>query len=83
VEGTRITTTYPTGSFGNDRPFAAVSETWVSKDLREVILSKRSDPRTGETVQQLTDIDRSEPDPTLFRIPADYTVEDMPVSNTR
>ena len=33
-----------------------------------------NDPRSGENTQKLTNIDRSEPDHSLFLPPADYTV---------
>jgi hypothetical protein len=39
-----------------------------------VLLSKTADPRVGETTSTLTDIDRAEPDRTLFQVPADYKV---------
>jgi hypothetical protein len=79
VDGKRITTTFPAGFQGSDGPITVVEERWTSKELGGVvILLKRSDPRNGETTEQLTDIDRSEPDPALFRIPADYTVEETP-----
>jgi hypothetical protein len=42
--------------------------------LRVVVLSKHSDPRNGDTTDRLINIDRSEPDPALFRPPADYTI---------
>jgi len=62
------------GSQGNDRPIVAVNENWYSDELQTQILSKRSDPRYGESVDRLTNIDRSEPDPSLFLPPADYTI---------
>jgi hypothetical protein len=40
------------------------------------ILSKRSDPRFGESTYQVTNIVRSEPDAALFQIPPDYTIID-------
>jgi hypothetical protein len=42
--------------------------------MKLTILSKCSDPRTGETITRLEKLDRGEPDPTLFQVPADYTV---------
>ncbi len=78
VEGIQNTMTFPAGMMGNDRPITTVEERWFSPELGETLLFKRSDPRSGETVQRLTDLDRSEPDPTLFRVPADYRVEDTP-----
>jgi hypothetical protein len=74
VRGWRTTTTFPTGSQGNDRPITSVRETWCSQELRVNILTKTSDPRSGEFTTQLTNIDRTEPDPALFQVPADYTI---------
>ena len=74
VQGERRTWTFPVGSVGNDAPIVQVEEVWTSVDLKLTILSKRSDPRTGETVTRVTSLDRSEPDPALFQVPADYTV---------
>jgi len=76
VEGTRRTTTFPVGFDGNDRAIVATTETWMSPDLKVMILSKTSDPRIGEQTQKLTHISRSEPDPGLFQPPGDYTVVD-------
>ena len=74
AKGTRLTTTIPTGAQGNDRPIVIVQESWVNPDLKIMVLSKRLDPRNGEQTVRLTNIDRSEPDPTLFEVPADYTM---------
>jgi hypothetical protein len=74
AHGTRTTTTIPVNAQGNDRPLVMISENWFSEELKLQVLSKRSDPRRGETTDRLTNIDRSEPDPALFRPPADYTI---------
>ena len=78
AEGTRTTFTIAAGKIGNDRPIVTVNERWYSQELQAVVLSKNSDPRMGETTYRLTNIDRSEPDPSLFQVPADYTVEEGP-----
>jgi hypothetical protein len=41
-----------------------------------MILSKRSDPRFGESTYRVTNIVRSEPDAAFFQIPSDYTIID-------
>jgi hypothetical protein len=74
VQGERRTTVYPEGFFGNDRPITAVSEIWTSPDLNMVVLSKNSDPRSGESTTRLTNISRAEPDPSLFQVPPDYEI---------
>lgn len=76
VKGKRETRTIPAGKIGNDRPIQIVSETWYSDELQMVIQSKHSDPRVGESNYTLTNISRNEPDPSLFQIPAGYTVKE-------
>jgi hypothetical protein len=76
VEGTKTTTTFPVGSMGNDRPLVRVIESWHSPDLKITVLSKNSDPRMGESTMRLQNIDRTEPDPGLFRVPPDYQIVD-------
>jgi hypothetical protein len=78
VEGKRVTRTIPAGQIGNTQPIEIVSEVWTSPDLQVTIMSKHSDPRFGETTYQLTDIQRAEPDHSLFEIPPGYTVRNMP-----
>lgn len=76
ADGTRTTLTIPAGQMGNEQPIQIVNERWYSQELQTVVLSKRSDPRSGETVTRLTNVNRSEPSPTLFQVPADYKVAD-------
>jgi TonB family protein len=75
-EGTRVVTTLPAGAIGNERPIETVKETWYSPELQLMILSKRSDPRFGESTYRVTNIARYEPDAEHFQIPSDYTVID-------
>ncbi|HEY6292503.1 MAG TPA: hypothetical protein VI455_13225, partial [Terriglobia bacterium] len=55
-----------------------VSERWTSPDLQAVVYSKRTDPRFGTTIYQLTNVSRQEPNGSLFQVPADYTVKEGP-----
>ena len=81
AEGTRTTMTIPAGQIGNELPIVTVSERWYSPELQVTVMSTRSDPRTGTTTYKLTNINRSEPTPSLFQVPADYTVHDMTNGN--
>ncbi len=83
VEGSRIMTVLPEGAVGNDRPITVVSESWFSPDLKETIESTHSDPRSGDSVTRLTNIDRNNPDPSLFEVPAGYEIVDDPAPNIR
>jgi TonB family protein len=77
AEGTRITHTIPAGSIDNERPIEIIYERWYSQELQLDILVKSVDPRSGESTQHLTNINRGEPDATLFQIPSDYTVQEF------
>ena len=66
VQGTRTTETIPAGAIGNQDPIVIVSERWVSPQLQETIYSKRTDPRFGTTIYQLTNINQAEPAASLF-----------------
>ena len=76
AEGVRSVITIPEGRIGNDRPIEIVSERWDSSELQTVVLSKHNDPRFGESVYRLTNINRAEPAQALFEVPADYKVEE-------
>lgn len=78
AEGTRTTTTIPADAIGNERPIEIVYERWYSKDLGMLVYSKHSDPRFGEQTYRLTNINRSEPDPSLFEVPPGYKVLNEP-----
>ena len=83
VQGTRTTITIPAGAIGNEAPIQGVTERWYSADLQMAVLTKRSDPRSGETVTRLTNVNRSEPSPALFQVPPDYKVIERPAARFR
>ncbi len=74
ADGTRATITIPAGQIGNTQPIQIVTERWYSPDLQLTVLSKRSDPRFGDSVFQLTNLSRAEPPSTLFLVPPDFQV---------
>jgi len=78
AEGTRTTVTIAAGEIGNDRPIQIVSERWYSPELELVVMTRHSDPRTGETTYKLTNINRAEPAKSLFEVPSDYTIKEGP-----
>ncbi|HJR58246.1 MAG TPA: hypothetical protein VJ813_02565 [Vicinamibacterales bacterium] len=73
--GTRTTTTIPAGEIGNAQEIRVVSEQWFSDDLQVLVMTRHSDPRSGETTYRLRNILRAEPDQTLFTVPTDYTIQ--------
>lgn len=76
AQGKSITHTIPAGEIGNAQPIVSTSEIWYSPTLQVVVSSKRNDPRTGESTYTLSNIQRGEPNPSLFRVPSDYTIRD-------
>jgi hypothetical protein len=54
------------------------TEVWISPDLGFTILSKSSNPLTGENISAVINISRAEPDPALFQIPKGYKLQDEP-----
>jgi hypothetical protein len=72
AEGTRTTWTIPAGRIGNEKPIEVVSERWYSPELLLVLQSRHADPRFGERIYRLENLQRGEPSADLFRVPADY-----------
>jgi hypothetical protein len=73
--GVRRTTTIAAGAIGNEKPIRIVSEEWRSSELQVLVLTDLNDPRSGRSTYKLLKINRAEPDPALFKVPGDYTVE--------
>jgi len=72
ASGIRKTTTIPQGAIGNEQPIKTVTEEWTSVDLQVLVMTEVNDPRTGRTTYRLTNINRAEPDPALFKVPTGY-----------
>ena len=74
--GTKTIITIPAGQIGNERAIEIVDERWFSPDLQTMVMTRHTDPRSGESVYRLTNINRAEPDHSLFEVPSDYTLRD-------
>jgi hypothetical protein len=79
LEGRRNTTTIPAGAIGNEWPITISSEEWRSPELQVLVLTDRKDPRNGDSTYRLTHIVRDEPDPSLFQVPPDYTINETTI----
>jgi hypothetical protein len=75
--GTRETTTIQPGVIGNSRAVSITKEFWYSPELGVNLLVKRIDPRFGTQIFAVTGIQRAEPDPAAFNLPAGYKVVDQ------
>jgi hypothetical protein len=77
VTGRRTTTTIATGNVGNDRPIVVVHEEWRSPELKILVKTLDSDPRSGEQTMELQGLSRGDPEPSLFHAPDGYQIKDM------
>jgi hypothetical protein len=75
--GSLTTTTFPVGFDGNDRPLVLTEESWHSPSFPSELIRISSDPRTGVTTTEITDIERGEPDPSLFEVPGNLAIRDI------
>jgi hypothetical protein len=76
AEGVREVSTIAAGVIGNDRPIQVSNESWYSAELQMNIMTKHSDPRTGDESFHLTNISRSEPAAYLFQAPTGYQINE-------
>jgi hypothetical protein len=76
AEGTRSIRTIAAGEIGNERAIEIVTERWYSNELQMVVLTRTTDPRSGETTFRIANLQRGEPMRSLFEAPADYTVKE-------
>ncbi len=83
AKGTRTTFTIPAGELGNERPIEVVTETWFSEQIKAPVLTRHSDPRTGDSVTKLTNLKLGEPARSLFEVPADYQIEEPKTMDLR
>ena len=79
ASGHRRTTTIAAGAIGNELPITIVSEEWTAPELQVLVMTHRTDPRSGESSYKLLNIVRTEPDAYLFQVPADFTVKDTAI----
>ena len=74
VHGVRKSTIVPATVSGTGKPVIVTDETWYSEELHRLnMLIKHNDPRTGQQTVTVTHVDRNEPNPTMFQIPASYS----------
>jgi hypothetical protein len=75
AEGRRTTWTVEAGRIGNEKPIVIVHEVWTSPELGITLRSRDLDPMSGEEVYRVQNLKRGDPDPALFRVPADFRRE--------
>jgi hypothetical protein len=76
ASGVRTTSTVSAGAVGNDRDLVTTIDRWVSNDLRVMLKSVVTEPQSGTTTYELTDLALGSPDASLFQVPDGYTVKE-------
>jgi hypothetical protein len=74
AEGTRVTTNHPKTS--RDEEQENIRETWFSLELQMTLRIQVFNSVMGNRTISLENIDRAEPDSSLFQVPPDYTIVD-------
>jgi hypothetical protein len=72
VKGSRLEFTIQPGEVGNEQAITVRTDQWFSPDLGVVVSSTTRDPMIGDSTYRLEQIERREPDESLFVIPPDY-----------
>ena len=76
TNGTRAIRTVPAGKDGNDHDLTWTVQSWYSPDLKLALFTIVDDPIKGVSKYELRDLQRAEPDPSLFVIPNGYQIKD-------
>jgi hypothetical protein len=79
-KGRRTTHVVPAGMYGNNPAMTIVDEFWYSDKLGIDVLRRHSDPRSGEQVSELHDLNPTEPATEMFTIPQGYAVQPLPTA---
>lgn len=72
AHGVREVQTLPAAGSNTGDGIVLTDEYWYSDDLHMNVVVKHDDPRTGSVTMKLTQVTRTEPDPSLFQIPDGY-----------
>jgi hypothetical protein len=76
LQGMRKTRTIAAPDSGTGQPVTVTDEYWYSPDLSLYVMVRHQDPRSGEQIVTVTNIDRAEPSADQFVVPATYKVVD-------
>lgn len=78
TEGFRFTRTVPASADGKRAADTQIEEEWISNELSVVLERKTQSQRVGTRTETVSNFKQVEPDPTLFRIPSEYKLQQCP-----
>ncbi|HYK35991.1 hypothetical protein [Alloacidobacterium sp.] len=76
LRGTKKVWTVPAIASGTGKPVEIVDQYWYSPDLYVYLIIQHDDPRTGEQIVAVKNVNRAPPDESLFTVPEHYRVVD-------
>ena len=76
LRGTKKVWTVPAAASGTGKTVEIVDQYWYSPDLSVYLIMQHDDPRTGEQIVAVKDVNRAAPDESLFSVPSRYRVVD-------
>ena len=76
LHGLRRERTLGADRSGTGKALTITDDYWYAPELSVYLIVRHDDPRTGEQLVAVTEIERVEPDPARFRVPDDYKVVD-------
>lgn len=76
THGYRETITFNPGTMGNDQPMTSSHEFWFCPQLGFNLLSIVDNPQNGKQVFTVKELTTSEPEPSMFQVPAEYKIVD-------
>jgi hypothetical protein len=77
--GTRIVRVIPVGALGNEKPITSTLEEWKSAELGIPVRITAKSSIGGSLTYNLQDLQRAEPDASLFSVPAGYKQMNLPM----
>ena len=76
LHGLRRERTLAADRSGTGKAVVITDDYWYAPALSVYLIVRHNDPRSGEQLLAVTEIDRAEPDAKRFRVPDDYKVVD-------
>ncbi len=81
LQGIRKQRTIPAELSGTGKPVVITDDYWYSPDLAIYVTIRHDDPRTGEQLVAVTNIERHEPSAEIFVVPPEYKLVDETTDN--
>lgn len=76
LHGVRKERTVPATASGTGKPIVVTDEYWYSDELSIYMIIRHNDPRTGEQLVAVNNVQRTEPPAEQFLVPPEYKIVD-------